>query len=118
MACAQQKVPADGTTNTPPIDSLQAALAEQKKQVAEEMAKAQITHFIIHTPDQKFGYSIFINGQMYIEQKTIPAIEGNNGFATEQEAESVAQLAMRKIREGEMPPTVSVDELKALGVKF
>jgi len=41
---------------------------------------------------------------------------GNEGFTTKQDAEKVALLVMDKIRKGEMPPTVLVEELKKLKV--
>ena len=62
-------------------DSLVTGLQEQKKQIATQMAAAELTYFIIRVPDNKFGYIIFIDGQMYIEQKSIPAVPGNNGLA-------------------------------------
>ena len=39
-----------------------------------------------------------------------------DGFKTKDAAEKVAQLVITKIRKGEMPPTVTTEELKALNV--
>jgi len=41
---------------------------------------------------------------------------GNEGFKTKADTEKVALPVIDKIRKGEMPPTVSVDELKELKV--
>ena len=41
---------------------------------------------------------------------------GNEGFKTKADAEKVAQLVITKIKKGEMPPTVSVEEMKKLKV--
>ena len=41
---------------------------------------------------------------------------GNEGFKTKADAEKVAQLVIDKIRKGEMPPTVTIKEMKKLKV--
>jgi hypothetical protein len=41
---------------------------------------------------------------------------GNEGFKTKADAEKVAKLVIDKIKRGEMPPTVSVEEMKKLQV--
>ena len=80
------------------------------------MKAAQITYFVIHAPDNKFGYTIFVDGQLYIEQKNIPAIDGNAGFTSKEDAEKIAELVISKMRNGEIPPTVTIAELKAEGI--
>ena len=99
-------------------DSLRASMAAQKKRIMADMAKREITHLIISAPENKFGYYIMIDGQIYIEQKTIPAIEGNTGFATKADADKVALRVIEKIKQGELPPTISIEELKAMGIVF
>ncbi|HSF89410.1 MAG TPA: DUF4907 domain-containing protein [Saprospiraceae bacterium] len=99
-------------------DSSRVLLQAQKKQMASQMAKAAITYFIIRVPDEKFGYTVFIDGQMYIEQKSIPAVQGNAGFKTEEEATIMAQLVIEKIRQGEMPPTISIEELNKHNIVY
>ena len=116
IGCGQANDPKTASPPTSPDDSLRNAMMIQKKQLAEEMAKAQIEYFIINVPENQFGYYIMIDGKMYIEQKNIPAVQGNNGFATKEDAEKIAKLAIVKIRQGEMPPTISVDELMEQGV--
>ena len=116
IGCGQANDPKTASPPTSPDDSLRNAMMLQKKQLAEEMAKAQIEYFIINVPENQFGYYIMIDGKMYIEQKNIPAVQSNNGFATKEDAEKIAKLAIEKIRQGEMPPTISVDELMEQGV--
>jgi len=99
-------------------DSTVQQLKKQKEELAKKMSAAQITYFINHVGGNKFGYSIFIDGQMYIEQKSIPAVEGNTGFDTAAEAEKIAKLVIEKIKQGEVPPTISVEDLKANGVSI
>lgn len=118
---AQQHAASETTPDTMTVaplldDSIRIRMEEQKKLLAAQMTAAQLTYFIIRAPNEKFGYTIFIDGQMYIEQKTIPALPGNHGFATKEDAEKIARLAIEKIKQGEMPPTISVEELEAYGV--
>jgi hypothetical protein len=114
--CGQSQDPKPTSPSAVVDDSLRNAMLLQKKQLAADMAKAQIEYFVINVPQNQFGYYIMIDGKMYIEQKSIPAVQGNNGFATKEDAEKIAKLAIEKIKQGEMPPTISVEELKELGV--
>ncbi len=97
-------------------DAMLANLKKEKESLARKMSAAQLTYFVIKAPENQFGYSIFIDGQMYIEQKNIPGVEGNKGFATKEDAETIAKLVIQKIRDGEMPPTVTPAELSANGI--
>lgn len=97
-------------------DSATQVLKKQNEELAQKIKLADITYIINPVAGNKFGYSIYIDGLMYIEQEVIPAIEGNRGFDTREEAEKIAKLAIEKIRQGELPPVISIEELKAKGV--
>ena len=63
-----------------------------------------------------WGYDISIDGQLYIHQPHIPAIPGNQGFDTEENAKQAAEFVVNKIKQKIMPPTVSPRELDSLGL--
>lgn len=63
-----------------------------------------------------FGYDILIDGQIYVHQPTIPAVGGNQTFKSESDAQKAAEIVISKIRQGILPPTVTVEELQATGV--
>ncbi len=63
-----------------------------------------------------WGYDIYKDNQLLVHQPNIPAIEGNRGFSSEQKAISVANLTIKKLRNGIMPPTISIEELDSLKV--
>lgn len=65
--------------------------------------------------DNGWGYAITVNNKLFIKQSAIPVIEGNKGFASEQDAAKVAQLVINKLVKHESP-TIKKDELKQLGV--
>ncbi|MBL0050090.1 MAG: DUF4907 domain-containing protein [Bacteroidetes bacterium] len=65
-----------------------------------------------------YGYRIFINDSLRVEQPNIPAAPGNNGFATEADAFKTASLVKEKIELGIMPPTITLTELDSMMVKY
>lgn len=77
---------------------------------------SNLTYNIIEAPNNTFGYDIFVDGKLLIHQLNIPAMPGVEGFKTKEDAIKVAELVMRKIGRGEMPPTVSTEELKNIGI--
>jgi hypothetical protein len=54
--------------------------------------------------------------RLLIHQPSIPGLRGNEGFKTKANAENVAKLVIEKLKKGEMPPTVTIDEMKKLKV--
>ena len=76
--------------------------------------KMSLSYKIIPSANNSFGYDIYKDGKMMVHQPSVPGLPGNNGFATREAAERVAGLVVQKIQKGEMPPTVSVAEMKKL----
>ena len=97
-------------------DSIYQDIQWQKKQIAEKMQKSVISYFVVNAPGGKFGYFILIDGNLYLEQLSVPALGGNDGFTKREDAENTARLVIEKIKQGEMPPTISVENLKTLNV--
>ncbi len=89
----------------------------EQVQFPDANANRQLTYTIVPAANDTWGYEIFADGKLMISQKSIPALPGNNGFKEQAQAMQVAELVMQKIRKGEMPPTVTVEELNALGIK-
>jgi hypothetical protein len=69
---------------------------------------------IIDAPNKTFGYDIYADGKLVIHQPHAPAMQGMDGFKSNERAIKVANLVIKKIKRGEMPPTVTHDELKKL----
>ena len=63
-----------------------------------------------------WGYDIVANGKVYIHQEFIPAIPGKKGFASKEQAVAVGNKVILKMRNKQIPPTLSIEELKDLGV--
>jgi len=77
-------------------------------------AKSNMTYKIIDAANKTFCYDIFVDGKLMIHQPSIPGLAGNEGFKTKESAEKVAQLVVKKIKAGEMPPTVTKEEMQKL----
>jgi hypothetical protein len=83
---------------------------------SDELENHLYTFEVVETPGLGWGYKIFDNGTLFINQPHIPAIQGNKGFTTKEKAEITAQFAILKMEQGFVPPTISPDELDSLGV--
>lgn len=78
--------------------------------------EAAIKAVILPLEDSTFGYDIYLHDAVLIHQPSRPGLPGNTGFATEEDAMKVAELVIKKIRNNEMPPTVTIEELQELEV--
>lgn len=91
----------------------------EKNQVMESenpYKDAEMTAVVIPSEENTFGYDIYVDDAILIHQPSRPGISGNLGFATEQDALKVAELVIQKLRNNEMPPTVTMQELEVLDV--
>lgn len=87
---------------------------ETKFPEASAYEKSKFTFNIIKAANNTFGYDIIADGKLLIHQPSKPGMPGNEGFKTTQSAEKVAQLVISKIKKGEMPPTVTQEEMQNL----
>lgn len=62
-----------------------------------------------------WGYEIAVDGKPFIRQTNIPAVGGNVGFATKQQALLVGNKAVLKLKNGQLP-NITVAELKQWGI--
>jgi len=83
---------------------------------ADTHANTNLTYKVIAATQDTWVYDVFANGRLMIHQTSIPALPGNEGFKTKEDASKVASLVIAKIKKGEMPPTISIEEMKNLSV--
>lgn len=79
---------------------------------AAQFQQSTITYKIIDAEGNTYGYNIYTDGQLMIHQPTKPGMAGNRGFDTKETASKMAALVVSKIKKGEMPPSVSAEEVK------
>ena len=102
-----------------PGTSISADEAVGKKEVKQQKnpyANAEITIKIIPSANKTFGYDILLYGRPLVHQPNIPGLPGNEGFTTKERAQTVAEFVVKKIRNNEMPPTVTIEDLNNMGV--
>jgi hypothetical protein len=80
----------------------------------ETIKNKNIIAMVIPTVNNTWGYDISIGKKLVIHQPSIPGIPGNEGFKTKTAAQKTADFVITKIKKGEMPPTVTMEELKKL----
>ena len=85
-------------------------------QTATIISDADLSIQLIESQENTWGYKILLHGSLFIVQSNIPGFPGNKGFETREMALKTGELVMEKIKNGQMPPTVSYYELKSLGV--
>jgi hypothetical protein len=113
FACIPQKfISEEGTT----VKKEATKETTQQKERKNPYADAKITTKIISSAHKTFGYDILLNGKPLVHQPSIPAMPGNDGFSTKEKAQKVADFVVKKIRNNEMPPTVTIEDLNKLGV--
>jgi len=62
-----------------------------------------------------WGYTITVNNKVFIKQTVIPAVEGNKGFSTQEDAAKVAQLVIDKLANHESP-AIKKEDLQKLEI--
>ena len=90
----------------------------QQKKIENGRAQNDEMYTFVLIPSIKgtWGYNILKNKKLFIHQTSIPGIIGNEAFKTKSDAQKVARLVIEKLKKGEMPPSVSEDELKKLNI--
>lgn len=99
------------------------SIIESKIPESASASDSSSSNFSMHTFKntdglEGYGFDIYQEGKMMIHQNSIPAIQGNKAFATEEEAKAVGALMLYKVSKGIMPPTISVEDLDSLKVKY
>jgi hypothetical protein len=85
-------------------------------QSAEKIAKANITYKVISVEKGGYGYDVFVDGKKLIHQTNIPGQPGVAGFKKKEDSKRVAELVVRKLKNRELPPSVTEQELRQLKV--
>lgn len=63
-----------------------------------------------------WGYDLYVDGKRTIHQPIIPAVAGNNSFASQADAQKVGDLAASKMKKSGSLPTILEHDLDSLGI--
>ena len=83
---------------------------------AGERAHDTLTYRIIDAPNGTYGYDILSDGRLFVHQTNVPGLPGAEGCKTKADAEKLAAFVIEKIQKGEMPPSITTEELKTLEI--
>lgn len=114
-ACGDSTPPVVKETKKPSFSSTPKVQEKKAKPVKEETT-SRFRAVTLYDSKLGWGYDIFEGSKMVVHQPTIPAVQGMKGFKSEEDALKIADLVIRKLEQGMMPPTVSVEEMQELGV--
>lgn len=73
-----------------------------------------ITYTTYHTP-LGWGYDILANDTLFIHQQQMPAVEGTRGFESQQDAATVAELVIKRMKNKQVP-TIYLKDLDSLTI--
>jgi len=90
--------------------------SERKNPVEGKQTAKNYTYKVLPSINGTWGYTILKEKKIFIHQASIPGLPGNEGFKSKSDAGKVARLVIKKLKKGEMPPTVSKDELTNLNI--
>lgn len=105
--------------NAQQVTTTQSSVDNKKQEVsfpsASQFANSKITYKIIPAANKTWCYDILADGKMMIHQPSAPGLPGNEGFKTKAAAQKVADLVIQKIKNGEMPPSITKEEMQKIG---
>ncbi len=105
--------------NAQQVTTTQSSVDNKKQEVsfpsASQFANSKITYKIIPAANKTWCYDILADGKMMIHQPSAPGLPGNEGFKTKAAAQKVADLVIQKIKKGEMPPSITKEEMQKIG---
>lgn len=83
---------------------------------ANAFARETLTFRVIDAPNRTYGYDILGDGRLFVHQTNLPGMPGVEGCRTSADAEKLARYVIAKIRQGNMPPSITPRELDSLGI--
>ena len=81
-----------------------------------KLSVSSIVRYEITVSENGYGYKIYMDENLYISQPSIPGLSGTAGFQSEADAHKIAELAVSKIKQGILPPTITIEEIKDSGI--
>jgi len=66
--------------------------------------------------DSTWGFTIFVNSRPFLHYKKIPVERSSYGFESRKDAETVAGMFVKMIRNGNTTPSIDLKALDTLGI--
>lgn len=101
---------------TPAVDSNEDVIEANPIEISEPETTSEWSYKVTFLSENNWGYQIFQQGKMIINQTSIPSVQGIQGFDSEEKAERTAKFILNKVENGTFPPTVNKEDLENLDV--
>jgi hypothetical protein len=88
-----------------------------KSQSASEDLPGYVKFISFQNADSSWGFTVFVNSKPYLHYKQMPFSDSKIGFPTRNDAENIAAVFVKMIRNGDLTPELShstIDSLKLL----
>jgi hypothetical protein len=92
------------------------SLKKGRSEIVTEKYPDDIKEQPFQNSDSTWGFTIYMNGKIYIHQQLMPGSESSSGFQSKKDASKVAELIIRKIKNHISPENVRENELDSLGI--
>lgn len=86
----------------------------RSEEKTNSIIETSYSYKVFQSLDSSWGFDLIDNGKILIHQSIKPALSGNKGFSKNEYAEEAAQLMIKKMENGIMPPSLSADEVKTI----
>ncbi|MFK7787333.1 MAG: DUF4907 domain-containing protein [Crocinitomicaceae bacterium] len=100
----------------PPVEVEEVITDTIPNESTETKTNSDWSYKVTSISENNWGYQIFQQGKMIINQTSIPSVQGIDGFDSEEKAERTAQFILNKVENGTFPPTVKKEDLEKLDV--
>ncbi|MFI5149245.1 MAG: DUF4907 domain-containing protein [Bacteroidia bacterium] len=118
LGCGNEKKDDNDTTSVPVSKNPLGALDEMEEGKGTPPTPPTNVELKTFSGSGGWGYDIYIEGKKSIHQPMIPAVPGNQVFASEKDAKDAGSLMVYKIKHGVLPPAVSPAELDSMHVVY
>jgi hypothetical protein len=92
--------------------------ASQIQLTFETSYPSHVRFSTFQNPDSTWGFTVFVNSRPFLHYNKIPVNEASKGFVSRKDAESVAEVFVKMVKEGNTSPSISRKGLDTLGVIF
>lgn len=85
---------------------------------ASSKPKLEVKTYLSNDKIKGWGYDIYQDGVLFVHQPNIPAVSGDKGFKSEEEAKRVGSFIIHKIEQNIIPPTLTTEEMDSLKIEY
>lgn len=81
-----------------------------------QFKNANLTYKLTPSIENTWGYCILKDKKVIVNQPNVPGRPGDKGFETSEDAKKVAMMAIEKLKQGIMPPSISKEDMLQAGI--